>query len=155
MKKIGLVVLLISILLSGCSQKEGNTGNEVNEEVNSFDVASIESKTDVDAFQQNHEGYYLEFVHEEWMKGCSVTNYDPSKLDDFPAYQELIEYGNVGLDNPGIVYRISIGEEADYFSAEFDSVTKEKLSEEGTWFLDVEKEEKIAELLSIIDEIVK
>ncbi len=109
-------------------------------------------------------GYYLERgndLYGEEFESVSIMNYHPYKFWALPDYQELVQYGYVGLENEGVVYFVYIvdtSRDADspyaYYCAEFDGETRELLCEEGEYFSDNSvKNATVEKLLNLMDTV--
>ncbi len=127
MKKMACLVMVLALLLCGC------TGG-------------------AEKLTGEYAGYYL--VREN--DTVSVTNYAPYNFFALPDYQELAEYGDgAGLENEGVVYYIFITDTSKkdtYYTAEFDGTTQALLCEEGTFFADeAAKNETVNRLLNMLD----
>ncbi len=112
-----------------------------------------------------YNGYYLEVsrsIYGSEYDSISITNYKQGlPFSDYPEYQELVQYGCVGIENEGIVYAIyivdtSIDPESEdaYYCAEFDCETRELLFEEGAYYSDSSyRETEVKRLLDMIDAV--
>lgn len=154
-KKIIACVLAISMLIAGCGNDAGSKNNQSQDDtyVAKFDINDIIEKTDVEEFEKNHEGYYLEFYTGKDMETCTIVNY--KSIKELPECQEMVEYGLASLNIDEVVYYVYFLEGDNYYSAEYDKDTKELLVENGEWFLDVDKDTKINSMLDMIDEVIK
>ena len=153
-RKVGSMIVLNALskgngeMFAAAAEKMGISADDL------YDVNAAEQRTDIAAFQAKHPGYYVVFEHEVGMASTAVMNYDTT-AKKLPAYQEVVEFGNVSDDGGKIVYSVDIMKGTQYFSAEYDRDTKEKIKESGDWFLDEPEEEKTSALLALIDEIIK
>ena len=115
------------------------------------------------ALDGEYSGYYLSVsrcIYDSEFDSVSITNYEESlPFGDYPEYQELVQYGYVGIENEGVIYLIYIvdtsidPESSDpYYCAEFDGETRELLFEEGTYFSDkAEQDATVKKLLDMMD----
>ncbi len=148
MKKYILLVLSMIIALTFISCGETKEAN---------DSSSKTSETlDIDINKQSqHEGYFVKYNYGDAI--VSITNYDPDiDTDEYPQYQELVQYGNCGIMSDDLIYYIFIVDSEDYCSFEIDAETLEVLYEENTLYTDDEtKLQKKDELILMINEYLE
>lgn len=141
MKKyfIMLVCALLLLTFTGCGENESNSDNN-----------TIPYSYDETEFATNYPGYFVKYE-----KGTlTVTNHDSDK-DTYPEEQEMIQYGECGIHNNGVIYFIYILNEESYCYLEMDPTTQEILHEDDQMFNGSEKRnEHINKLIEIINTII-
>ena len=86
--------------------------------------------------------------------GKIVTNHDSDK-DTYPEEQEMIQYGECGIHNDGVIYFIYIMNEESYCYLEMDPTTQEILYEDDPMFNgSEERNERVNKLIEIINTII-
>lgn len=141
MKKIFLMLICVLLLFSfaGCGESESNSGNN-----------TIPYSYDETEFTTNYPGYFVKYE-----KGIlTVTNHDSDK-DTYPEEQEMIQYGECGIHNDGVIYFIYITNEESYCYLEMDPTTQEILHEDDPMFNgSEERNERVNKLIEIINTII-
>lgn len=148
------------LFAGGCSSNENTSKPEIEDEpetISDFSIEEIEKNINQKEFEKKYPGYKYNFDKYPGMESVSITNYDPYDFPDLPIYQELIQYGYVSLESEDIVYAIDIfiKDTENYYSAEFDPVTKELLVESGDWRPEGDLAEFTAERLEMIDYVLQ
>ncbi len=141
MKKIFIMLVCVLLLFSfaGCGESESNSDN------NTIPYSYNETE-----FAANYPGYFVKYE-----KGTlTVTNHDSDK-DTYPEEQEMIQYGECGIHNDGVIYFIYIMNEESYCYLEMDPTTQEILHEDDPMFNgSEERNERVNKLIEIINTII-
>lgn len=165
------IAIYLLVLLVACSDTndmgtENNTNNKDNNAQISNDdilieIEEAEKNVNIDDFQDEYPGYYIEYVKEPGFIGVYVSNYDPDNLLKLPDYQEVIGYGESFqfFEENKTVYSISILSDGgdSYYEVELDPETLEKLYEDssGDWEPDIEIDDFIEGKLDMLRYILK
>lgn len=137
-----MVIIMMSVVyLIGC----GNA-----ELAHSRDKSNIQYSYNIDKFAENYPGYYVTYDDNTF----TVTNYDLDK-EDYPITQEMIQYGNCGIHNDGIIYFIYIMNSDSYCYLEIDPTTLEILYEDDSMFNgSSERMVQVNKLISILNTVI-
>ncbi len=142
MKKFITIFICVTILFTfaGCGESRSTSNNNT----------AIPYTYDEDAFTTNYPGYYVKYENET----LTVTNHDSDK-DTYPEEQEMIQYGECGIHNNGVIYFIYIMNKETYCYLEIDPTNLEILHEDDPMFNGSEERNKrVDNLIEIINSII-
>lgn len=153
-KYVVIMMAMMMVLLAGCGTKKGVQEDVLytNGETDSVVVDWENVYEAIEAYDMESNGYYVSSSYREdaeEMNYLDVTNYNPDEDDAFQKvdYQLSISYGEMyilGADSDmsetykDAVVEISIF--ADEYYVAVYSPEGEFLDEEGSWFLDEDKD---------------
>lgn len=142
MKKL-FSILMCTVLFfsfSGCG--ESDTNKESNNILYSYDESEFATK---------YPDYFVKYED----KTLTVTNYN-SDNDTYPEEQEMIQYGECGIHNDGVIYFIYIMNEESYCYLEMDPTTHEILYEDDPMFNgSKDRNERVNKLIEIINAVIE
>ena len=143
-------VLLAGLAIAGCGRNVKAETEQTSVRTVRIECGWEQINSSIGAYKFG-EKYFIEKDYkddEETMNSVYIYNYDPDEPKAFKSvpYQIMLSYGQSdGYNEPVITVSLVDNKSKNTYYAIFDK-NGTKMSEEGTWFLEEDKDAKVKEL---------